>query len=538
MAPPVLPSRMKLAVWDLGTNSVRFLIARVERDFRFQVLDRSKEMVRLGRGTFETGYLDEATRNRAVEALVRFRRIADGHGVEHFLAVATSAVREALNGMVFLQEVHEKTGVRVRIISGRDEARFVFRAVQDLLPKDETPAVVIDLGGGSAQFAVGTARELSWCESIPLGVQRLESIAVKDGEVTHASSEALRGILARELAPIAERIRSFDPSYGFVTSGTGVAVLRILRAQGEIADSGPRVTVERIRALDEKLSRLLGSDRANLPGLEPERMDLIVGGVAFLRVLVDQIHLDALEVSELALRDGVLLSWLDHKAVEVDREDAEGNARRRMALQFAEGFNYDAPHAQHVARLAVLLFDDLRALHGLEDDDRELLEFAALLHDVGFVVSEKGHHRHSEYLILNGLTGFSDIEVRRIAAIARYHRKGGPKSSHTNWAGLDGESREKVRKASSLIRIADGLDRGHLQTVTGLRARVGDGGMRVELQAREDAELEIWAAEKKSDLFVETFAMPVEFVHVLTATEPEEGGLVTHVVGPARKSER
>jgi exopolyphosphatase/guanosine-5'-triphosphate,3'-diphosphate pyrophosphatase len=218
-----------------------------------------------------------------------------------------------------------------------------------------------------------------------------------------------------------------------------------------------------------------------------------------------------------------VLDYLDRHGAELQWELTEPNERRRAVVRLAERFHYDAAHAHQVARLAVDLFDATQDLHGLDEPARERLEYAALLHDIGYAVAEKAHHKHSEYLVLHGLEGgFTEAEVRSIAAIARYHRKGGPTKEHANWASLDKAEREAVRRAAALLRVADGLDRSHNRVVASLRAKVEPGALRVELEGDDDMDLELWAGRRKADLFEEVFARKVE-LQVVRPSKPGKG---------------
>jgi len=497
-----------VAVLDIGTNSIHMLVVRVDVDLKVHVLDRAKEMVRLGQGAFESGRLDEESQRRALEALRRFLRLAEKRGVERWIAVATSAVREAENGGAFLAEVLDATGIHPRVISGLEEARLVFKAVQAALPLDEAPILVVDLGGGSVEFAFGNSRQLAWAMSLKLGVQRLENLLLAEGEPVPEGRAEARERFARELAPVAKRVQAVRPSKVFVTSGSAGAVLKLLRARQEVGSNDAAMPRKALAALDDDLATMPRERRARLPGLEPGRVDLVVPAAAFFRALAETLDAPALHATDRALREGLLADFIERHGAELQWDLTEPNARRRAVLRFGERFRYDAPHAHHVANLAVRLFDGTRAVNGLDEDARELLEYGALLHDVGYAVSERGHHKHSEYLILNGLGGaFSGRETRMIAAIARYHRKAAPSRRHENWASLGAADRVTVAKAAALLRIADGLDRSHGRVVKDVTVEVGGDAVRIEVGANEPAELEVWGARRKADLFAQAFGL-------------------------------
>ncbi len=507
---------MNVAVIDIGTNSIHMLVVRIDADLKAHVLDKAKEMARLGKGTFETGRLDEATQQRALNTLKGFARLAQKRGAQRIVAVATSAVREAENGGAFLQEVYSETGIHPRIITGAEEARLVFKAVQSAMPLDESPVLVVDLGGGSVEFASGSSRMLQWASSLKLGVQRLESLALHEREPTPEGRQRLRATLASELAPIAAKAKAQGIKTCYVTSGSAAAVLRILRERGEAKADDERLPRKALAQLDDELASMPAEKRRQMPGLEPSRADLIVGAAAFFRALADELGLDHLTVSDRGLREGLVQDFLDQHGAEIQWEITEPNARRREVLRFAEKLGYDAAHAHHVAHLALALFDATFPLHGLDETTRELFEYGALLHDVGYAVAEKGHHKHSEYLILHGLQGgFSEEEVRVIAAIARYHRKAAPKASHENWAAMGAPSRDVVEKVEGLLRLADALDRSHARVVPRVEAEIGEASLDVTVHVNGPAELEMWAAQRKVEWLERAYSIPVTF-HVQT----------------------
>lgn len=509
---------MHVAVVDIGSISVHGLVVRIDGDLRCHVIDRVKELARLGESVARGGRLDEDTTERAIRAVTAVRRLAERRGVQRILAVATNAVRVAENGDAFLQEVHARTGIHVRLISGSEEARLVWRAVLEEHARDDDPLLVVDLGGGSADFAMGTGRLLHWTESLDLGVQGLRARFLPDGEATPDRLRDVEQHVRASLRPVTERLARRAPRRVVVTAGSAAAVLRVLRAAGS-ADHDA-LPLKAVVELERELATLPREKRLLLPGVEAERADLVVPAVTFFRVLCELIGVDELEVSEAGIREGLVREFIDAHGPEIQWELTEPNARRRAVLQLAERLGYDALHAHHVARLTVTLFDETRQVHGLDEGARELLEYAAFLHDVGYVVNEKSHHRHTEYLVLHGLNGgFAEREVRIIAAIGRYHRKASPKGSHENFRSLAEEDRDLVRRAAAILRIADALDRSHTRCVGGLTAAAGDGALTVTVQAEGPADVELGAARRKASLFEEVFGLRVEVGLADRATE-------------------
>lgn len=512
---------MNVAILDIGTNSIHMLIIRVDADLRFHVIDKAKVLVHLGRSTFSKGYIDEETMERALEVLANFRRIADRRGVERFVAVATSAVREASNGGAFLQEVQERTGIRARVISGAEEGRLVFRAVQQEIGQQERPFAVVDIGGGSVEVALGTSERMDWVVSLKAGVRRLEATLGTDAAPSGPAS--LKRAVERELGPVLERAKAQKVGRCIVTAGSAGSVLRILQSTKRVPGEVDRLPAKALAQLEAELEALTRPQRLAIPGMDPERVDLVLPAVTLLRCLAEGLGIPELHVSSNGLREGLAIEHLDRFGGEMLWEMTEPNRRRRTVLSTAQRYAYDAAHAHHVARLAVAFFDATRRLHRLSEKAREWLEYAALLHDVGYVVEEKAHHKHSEYLILHGLNGGFTIRERRlIAAIARYHRKKAPRIGHKNWSSLTLRDRELVRRAASILRIADGLDRAHARNVASVAVKADAHRLLVRLGARDDASLERWAAKKKADLFEATFRRTVD-IELQAEAPPAKG---------------
>jgi exopolyphosphatase/guanosine-5'-triphosphate,3'-diphosphate pyrophosphatase len=253
------------------------------------------------------------------------------------------------------------------------------------------------------------------------------------------------------------------------------------------------------------------SDRRRMPGLEEKRAELLPAGSLLLVTALDVFDVDELIVSDWALREGIVLD-----AVRLhDPDDWSDNPRalRRASIaNLARRCNSDGAHTAHVTRLALRLFDETKALHDLGPDDREMLEYACLVHDIGQHVSQRGHHRHAAYLVENAqLRGFAPAEVDFLAALVRHHRRGDPKPSESRFAALSAADRQRIRKLAALLRVADGLDRGRRGVVEDLRAEIGAELVLLRLRAQGDAELALWGARRRRDLFEQVFGRELEF---------------------------
>ena len=508
---------MRIAALDLGSNSFHLLVADVHPDGSFDRLFREKEMLRLGDVVARHGRLTDEAIEQAVDAVRRFRALAEGAGADEFVACATSAIREAQNGADLVARLDVETGVRVRVISGIEEAQLIFRAVQASVLIDPGPAVCLDLGGGSLEVMVGDATELALATSVKLGVARLTAQLVKGDPAEPLRSGDLRRLRKRiegVLGPIADAVASLQPRLMVGTSGTlcDLARMAVAAETGTVPISINQHHVSRraVEDVHELLASLPLAGRRRLPGLDARRAELAPAGSLLAVVALELFGFDELVVGTWALREGMVLEEMRrHTGAELSGDP--GLMRASSVLDLCQRCGWREPHSRQVAALAVSLFDQTAALHGLGERHRELLEYAAFLHDIGEHVSGESHHKHTAYLIQHGqLRGFTPEEVAMLATIGRYHRQGEPKSSFEPFGSLDDGVRAETRVLTALIQVADGLDRGHLASVSGIDVVVGDDRIELWLRATGDTELDLWGARRKRALFEQVFERRLE----------------------------
>jgi exopolyphosphatase / guanosine-5'-triphosphate,3'-diphosphate pyrophosphatase len=510
-----------LAAVDIGTNSVHMVVARVGASGRMEILAREKEMVRLGRSAGDMKELAPDAIDRGVAALQRCRQVAAVHGAE-LAAVATSAVREADNRREFLDRAWDEAGVSVEVISGFEEARLIHLGVLQALPVFDDRLVLCDIGGGSTEVLLGHRGEVLASRSFRLGAIRLTEAFLTRDQVKPKHVERARRHAEGVLAPFGLDIRQtpFDTVVG--ASGTIEAVVSMaLAARGEGGGlrtlNGQRVRAAEVTEVVERLAAApTAAERADLPGLDPRRADIILGGAVILEQFVRCFGVDELVFSDYALREGVLLDQARRRAGTTLHHLQD--LRRRSVLHLLERSDDHPEHAQETARLALELFDQLRPLLDLDDlvaeAARPLLEAAALLANVGVSISHSGHHKHSYYVIRNSehLSGFTDREVELIALVARYHRKSAPKAKHPEWQSLRRDDRELVRRLAAVLRVAIGLDRSHAGRVARTTVEWDDDRVVLHLHpvAEAPVDLEAHAAEQRAGLLAEVVGRRVE----------------------------
>jgi len=506
---------MRIAAIDIGTNSIHMIVVKIRPDLSFEVIDREKDMVRLGSGGLDGRALTPAAMASALQTLAKFSRLAESHKVDEIIATGTSATREAENGGDFIAEVGRQTGIRVRVISGTEEARLIHLAAGYGVNVGGSSAVVIDIGGGSVEITLGTATHLTHAKSFKAGVIRLTERFVKSDPLSHPNERRLVKHLNREMGSYLEMIaRSrFDRVIG--TSGTILSLGALaLTGDGDPPDDlrNRRVSAKSLRRLRKRLVAADIEERLRMQGLDPRRADLSVAGSVLLDTILRGVGAEDITLCDLALREGLVLDYIHRNSARIKKVERYPDVRRRSVVELGERCGYWSEHAQQVARLALSIFDQTRSVHGLGDREREWLEYAALLHDVGVHISYDRHHRHSYYLIKNGdLRGFDPREIEVIALVARYHRQATPKKSHEGYGDLNSTLRTAVRILSAIVRLAEGLDRSHAQALAGIDLFPRGDDYLVRLRANGDAELELWAAHRHVAALERELDLPIRF---------------------------
>lgn len=505
---------MRIAAIDIGTNSVHMIVVQVRADRSFEVIDREKAMVRLGAGGLDGKALTPAAMASAMQALSKFKRLAEARQVDEIVAAATSATREAENGGDFLAAVEAQTGIRARVIAGTEEARLIHLAA-GYNTELTGPTVVVDIGGGSVEITLGGGAEPDLARSFKIGVIRLTERFVRSDPLTSRDERRLVKHIERQIGEFVGLIvrRGFARvigTSGTITSLGALATLEQGQAVGDV--SNLRVPARHVHKLRKRLVTLDQQERLQVPGLDPKRADLAPAGVVLIDTILRALGADEITLSDFALREGLVLDYIRRNRRHIATIDRYPDVRRRSVMELGDRFQYWTTHATHVATLATRLFDETRPIHRLGDCEREWLEFGALLHDVGMHISHKAHHTHSYYLIQHGgLRGLSPEEIEVVAQVARYHRRGRPKKSHDAFTGLRADLRRTVRVLSACASLAEGLDRSHSQVIRDLSLldRGADAVLRLELAG--DAELELWAALRHLRPFERLLGKPVRF---------------------------
>lgn len=480
----------RLGAIDAGSNAIRMVIADATDPHALTVLESLRVPVRLGHGPFTRGELDADTIAEAVAAFTRFRRLFDQHEVARYRAVTTSAVRDAHNRDALLHRVYHEAGIELEVIDGEEEARLVRKAVLRAFAGQAAPRLVLDLGGGSLE--VNVRAPAGWrSTSLPIGTVRLLETFDLTGAIGHEEAGMVRRYVAtllRSVAPLSPNdlpsrlpndLPGGLPGGQVLAAACGGNAEALARLFGNIgADGMPGIDLEQ---LESALPDLLGASvdqRMERMDIRRDRAEVIGVAALVIATACRSLHLSRLTAPGVGIRDALLLDLAEELTVErAEARSAQGKALLTAAHTFANRVGHDLTHGEQVRRLARSLFHQLADVHGLPAELGVVLELAALLHDVGEVVHARSHHKHSEYMIRWGrIPGLENPYREMVATLARTHRKSPPDiRKHLAYGELSKLQRQQVRKLAAILRLADGLDTEHLQSVESIFVgRIGD----------------------------------------------------------------
>jgi exopolyphosphatase / guanosine-5'-triphosphate,3'-diphosphate pyrophosphatase len=506
---------------DIGTNSIRLLLARINPNHTFTTLTQHKETVRLGEGEFTQHRLRPAAITRAVQVCSRFARMARSFGAREIVAVATAATREARNRRPFVQRLKKEADLDIRVVSGKEEARLIWLGVCSGTNLADREAVFIDVGGGSTEVIVGDQQRYRYLDTLRLGAIRLQSMFFKAGEtgpVSRGRYKDMQQYVRSTAIHTVQDVREYGPDLAIGSSGTimnlaDVAFRNFNDRPGKRKDV---LVLSQLEQVAERLCSLSLSERRKIPGLNPERADIIIPGAAIVQTLLEELKLKQMRVSDRSMRDGLPLDYLARG--EHVHPLRKTTFRENSVLQLGQACGFAEIHARNVARLALELFDSARlaGLHALGEWERDLLEYAALLHDVGTFLSFADHEIHSAYFIRHAdLLGFDDTEIAILANTAMFHRRNAPRKKHPALADIDPASQEVIRVLSVLLRLSESLDRSHTGVIRHVRLRSkGRTKAVLEVRCNEDCQLEIWGVQNHLKVFRRIFGRDLSIEQV------------------------
>lgn len=507
---------IRIGAIDVGTNSVHLIIAEVSPSGEITVLETQREQVQLGAGGLDAQMLTPAAWQRGVAALQTFKDACDSFGCVDVHAAATSAVREAKNGGDFCRDVKERTGIHVRIIPGREEARLIYLGARADLDFSRGRVLIVDLGGGSTEFILCDAESALVTQSLPLGHLRLSDTYHNVDPLGKDQISEMRVAIRKGIVPLTSRVHADDFTTMVGTSGTirALALMATL-ARGDVAPEHSHGLVLQRTELQDLLKVLRKTPRdklIELPGMDAKRINTLPAGAVLIDEVMEVFNQTSLVTSERSLRNGLLVDWVMRHRPEVTLLQTVSDPRRRAILTMMGHYQVNTDHAEHVVRSALKIFDATQPAHGLRIDDRRMLEFAALIHDCGHHISGKDHQKHGQYLVTHSrMSGFTSPEIAVLGNIVRYHRKGRPRRRHESFAALERTDQRRVRVLSAILAVADALDRSHSQVVESVDVKDTDDALIITaLTSGDPGHLERWATENRVEALSELLAKPIQ----------------------------
>lgn len=492
---------------DLGTNSVRMLVVRLNPNFSYTVMSQEKEVVRLGEDEFTDQTLRREAMDRAVLVCKKFAELSRTYGADDIIAVATSAAREATNQNVLIDRMKDEAGLDLGVISGMEEARLIYLGVSSGIDLGSKTALFIDIGGGSTELVVGGQDNYSFLDSLKLGAIRLTTMFVPEGHKGPVDDGTYNKMKRYARGLMVHTVRTVSKSSIDLTVGSSGSIMNLAEMCVRAYNGKPgALRLSHLKKLTTMLRSLPLEARRAVPGMNPERADIIIGGAAVLETLMEEIKIEELTVSDRGAQNGLLVDYLSR--IEGYPHAKRLSVRETSVLQLGRSCNIDEHHAETVVKLALELFDSAKAigLHDIGRKERELLKYAAYLHDVGDFISFTNHHAHSYYIVKNAdLLGFEAKEIVMMANLVRYHRKRPPRRKDPELEDLDDRTQQKIIVLAAFMRLAETLDRSHANLVSSVALRKSGREIVLNVEAEADVSLELWGVEGDCKAFNRAF---------------------------------
>lgn len=508
---------MRTGVIDIGTNSIHMVLTQIHPNGTFSIIAREKEMIRLGDSAMTKGRLDDASIALAAETIKRFLELARNR-VDRIIAVATSAVRESSNGGEFLDYIFETCGLKVQLITGQEEARLIHLSVRHSIDISSGSYLIMDIGGGSTEFIYTVNGERRWMTSVKLGSNRLFQKFPLSDTPTKSELKKLENHVDEILHPVLQKLSSLEVPQAIIgTSGTLNALVKVILNQKNSSSAVETTVVQKscgskeISIFYDMIKDMSIKEREKLKDIDKKRANMFVHGVSIVDAVVRKLKINTVISCETALREGVLLDYIDKNRGDLQLEEQFQSVRLRSVRALLDRFPLLKEHAIHVSNLCGQIFDGLKNLHKLGPADRELLEYAGYLHDVGYAINFRKHHKHSHYIILNSdLPGFEEHEVRMLALLARYHRRNFDKKALEE-QDLEPKDQTRLILLVGMLRLADALDRSHFSVVQSVLIDVKSKSAEIQLKTTSDAKCELYEASKRGDVLAKALKITFEY---------------------------
>jgi len=505
-----------VAVIDMGSSAIRMVVAEIGEDGQWRRLDRVGKPISLGKDVFVTGYLSAESMRQAIKILSGFREVLDGWQIPEsdIKVIATSAIREAKNRDTFLDRVYIRTGLKIDIVEGVEENHLTYLAVQHavdtLWPQfARSSALIIEVGGGTTELMVLQRGKMVAAHSLRIGTVRIEQQMNPYWESGAQIEEFLRESIRVTQEVLSAETRLDRIKY-FVAVGGDMRQAATAVGRKE----GSHFSLIEKDAFQEFLNNLEGCTVDEIVGrlnVTYNEAEGLIPALLIYKLFLEATAADRLIVPDVSLREGVLISFSHGTRQSIEREFYSQVIA--SAMNIGRKYRFDEPHAAHVAKLSLSLFDSLQVEHGMDKHSRMLLDVAARLHDIGNFIRTSGHHKHGQYIVANSeIFGLSRSDIRIVAHVVRYHRKAMPTGAHTSYIALRREHRIAVLKLAAILRIADALDRGHNQRIRDVWTEKDEDAVVLHCSYQGDVSVEKYGLKLKGEMFEEVFGYRISMV--------------------------
>jgi len=510
-AAPLTPEQRPpiLSVIDVGASGIRMRIAELSPDGSVRTLEELERPIALGRETFQTGSLSASSIRKAVNVLRQFRAVMDTYGVEHTRAVATSAVRGALNRDTFVDRVFLATGIELEVIEGSQESLLTFAAVQRVLDGHpeyrEGEALLFSLGGGATEWALVRDGQVAASVTHDMGTIRMRELLRASSDDRRARTRILQHN-AREMMNVVRRSLPYERVAHLVAVGSEARFAARVLAGGADGADLTAISAKDLKKLADQILPLTPEQISAAYSVPPNETESLAPALLAYAELTRLNQVEQLLVARSSMREGLVLHMA--RSIRSGSSVLFPDQTIAAAINLARKYQTDEKHGTHTATLARTIYLATRQQHQMGEKEQLLLEVAAIVHDVGEFVASRGHHRHTYYLLVHSeVFGLSQMDLEVVANIARYHRRGVPQSDHPAYASLPRPSRLTVNRLSAILRVADALDKSHSQRVQNPKIAVVGDELQIRVEGGEDTGLERIALDSKAGLFEEVFGL-------------------------------
>lgn len=504
-----------VAIIDLGSNSIRLMIVHILPNNASTIINQVKYMVRLGENSFETKMLQEAPIERTLHVLKEFKQSCIHHNVSKTLAIATAAVRNAQNGKSFVQRVLRETGIEFKIVSGLEEARLIYLGVSESLPHSFGLRAFIDIGGGSTELIVANSQNYLFLDSLKLGCVMLTNhfIPNEKGKIKEEVFKTMQNYVRQSASHAFQKIQKYALIEAVASSGTALALYGLsvkLNLPIQTNQETKSISIESLRKIVKHICGLTLEERFHLPGVSKQRAEVLVAGTAILLTLLEAFGMKKISITTSNLQNGILINYLRNN--NLSQVQSKRNIRTQSIRGLAQNFHYEKQHADHISALALMLHDSAVdcGLISYNENWREYLHYAAILHDIGTSIAYSHHYMHTYYIITHyELLGFTEEEKEYIGLLTYFHQSKKPSKRNEVFQLLAPHIKDFITIYSLFLALAESMDRLHRQHIYETAFHKEEGELLLYAQQFSSSLIEEVAVRNMQKTIEKVFQQPI-----------------------------